>query len=130
MQSMRFYIQMNDFPRVLDVFQKAKKKLGPNGYELWHLFMIFSKTSQEKEAKIEFDKLVQDAAFQQHATFNSFKAKVLELLATTVGIKRARKAYYMFVKHYPKSLEVHEMMADLESKQVCKIIPHSVKFNF
>lgn len=121
MQCLRYYIQENNFKKTHDVFQRAKKVLGPNGQELWQLYLIYLKTHQNADANQEFEHLVHEIACQPHPAFNVFKSKILELLATTVSIKRARKTYQVFIKNFPNCLEVHEMMADLESKQVKNI---------
>lgn len=118
MQSMRYFIQENNFKKTQEVFQKAKVNLGPNGHELWQLYLIYLKTLQSPEANQEFENLVQEVSRQTHSAFNSFKAKIIELIATTVNIKKARKTYQMFTKISPSCYEVHDMMADLESKQV------------
>lgn len=118
LQCMRYYIQDNNFKKTQDIFQKAKKHLGANGQELWQLYLIYLKTHQNAEANQEFEHLVHEVSCQPHPAFNVFKAKILELLATTVNIKRARKTYQLFIKNFPNCYEVHEMMADLESKQV------------
>lgn len=123
MQCMRYYIQENNFKKTQEVFQKAKHHLGPNGQELWQLYLIYLKTLQSAEAIQEFESLVQEVSRQTHPAFNVFKAKIIELIATTVNIKKARKTYQMFTKNCPGSYEVHEMMADLESKQViCRAV--------
>lgn len=118
MQCMRYYIQENNFKKTQEIFQKAKNNLGSNGNELWQLYLIYLKTLQSPEANQEFENLVQEVSRQTHAAFNSFKAKIIELIATTVNIKRARKTYQMFIKITPSCYEVHDMMAELESKQV------------
>lgn len=118
MQCMRYYIHDNNFKQTQEIFQKAKKNLGANGQELWQLYLIYLKTHQNTEANQEFEHLVHEVSCQPHSAFNVFKAKILELLATTVNIKRARKTYQLFIKNFPNCYEVHEMMADLESKQV------------
>lgn len=120
---MRFYLQGNCFKKVQDVFNKAKNLLGAKGADLWQLYLIYLKSCRSSEAHIEFDRYIDELARQPHATFNVLKAQILELLATTVNMKRARKKYGLFIKHYPACYEVHEMMADLEAKQVCLVIP-------
>lgn len=118
LQCLRFYIQQNNCKMVQEVFHSAKKHLGSEGHDIWHLYLLFLKTQQSPESNVEFEHLVNELACQPYATFNSFKASVLELLATTASIKRARKTYQLFIKNFPNCLEVHEMMADLESKQL------------
>lgn len=115
---MRFYIQLNEFQNVKDIFQRANVSLGANGADIWESYMMYVKKTQDPAAKTEYDKLLQDVALIPYDTFNPFKAKILEIIATTVSIKKARKIYNSFVSAHPKALEVHEMMSDLESRQV------------
>lgn len=118
LQCMRYYIQENNFRKVQEVFQNAKPHLGPKGVELWQLYLVYLKTQQNSETSLEFERLVYEISCQSHTAFNVLKAHVLELLATTVSMKRARKTYRSFIKHFPCCYEVHETMAELESKQV------------
>lgn len=118
LQCMRFYIQDNNFKNIQNVFRTAKHVLGPNGAELWQLYLIYLKSCRSSEAHAEFDRYIFELSRQPHATFNVLKADIIELLATTVNIKRARKIYSLFIKHVPACYEVHEMMAELEAKQV------------
>lgn len=92
--------------------------MGPRGADLWYLYMLYLKTTQHSEAKGDFDRLVYDVGMQYHPSFNVLKANVLEFMATTIGIRRARKIYATYSKNHNLALEMHEMMADLESKQV------------
>lgn len=116
---MRYYIQENNFKKVQEVFTTAKTKLGQKGSDLWQLYLIFLKTNQSSESNQEFERLVYEVSIQPHNAFNLLKAQILELLATTVNMKRARKTYQQFIKNFPSCYEVHDMMAELESKQVC-----------
>lgn len=115
---MRYYIQENSFKKLQDVFKTAKTSLGAKGAELWQLYLIYLKSCRSSEAHAEFERYIFELSRQQHATFNVLKAQILELLATTVNMKRARKTYGLFIKNYPVCYEVHEMMAELEAKQV------------
>lgn len=115
---MRYYIQDNKFKKVQEVFLNAKTKLGLKGADIWQLYLIYLKTQQTSETSQEFERLVHEVSAQPHASFNLLKAQILELLATTVSMKRARKTYQVFIKNFPVCYEVHDMMAELESKQV------------
>lgn len=128
MHCLRYYIQENNLKKTQEVFQSAKTNLGANGTELWELYLIYMKTNQSPESKIEFERVVHEVSLQPHSAFNTFKATILELLATTHNIKRARKTYQIFTKNFPTCLEVHEMMADLESKQVAFTIDYYIKY--
>lgn len=119
LQYLRYYIQANNFKKLKDIFKTAKLQLGATmGAEVWELYLIYLKYVQSNEANSEFERLILELACQPHANFNVLKAHILELLATTVSMKRARKTYQLFIKHFPSCYEVHEMMAELEAKQV------------
>lgn len=115
---MRFYIQENSFKKVQEIFKVAKNVLGAKGADLWQLYVMYLKSCRSSEAHAEFDRYIMELSRQQHPTFNNLKAQILELLAATTTMKRARKTYSLFIKHYPGGYEVHEMMAELEAKQV------------
>lgn len=115
---MRYYIQERKFNNLKEIFKVAKGLHGAKGMELWQLYLIFLKSHRSSEAQAEFERYICDLSRQPYATFNVLKAQILELLATTVSMKRARKTYAIFIKHHPYCYEVHQMMADLESKQV------------
>lgn len=117
-QCLRYYIQLDNFEKTKETFDKARIFLGPNGADLWHLYMIYLRTWQKPDTNNEFEELVSTLSLQMYPAFNELKAKILELLAATVSIKRARKVYHQFVKNCPNSYEVHEKMADLEMCQV------------
>lgn len=103
---MRYYIQDNNFKKLQDVFKTAKNVLGAKGAELWQLYLIYLKSCRSAEAHAEFERYIHELSRQPHATFNVLKAQILELLATTVNMKRARKTYSTFIKHYPVCYEV------------------------
>lgn len=92
--------------------------MGPDGYEIWEIYLLYLRTLGTEEAAKEYDSLIHELARQHHPQFNVIKANILELQAVMVSIKRARKTYRLFIKNYSNCLEVHERMADLESKQV------------
>lgn len=123
LQYLRFYIQADNFKKLKEVFKTAKLRLGSSkGAKLWEFYLIFLKSVQSNEANGEFERLITEIAGQPHTSFNTLKAHILELLATTISMKRARKTYQLFIKHFPSCYEVHEMMAELEAKLVSKII--------
>lgn len=115
---MRFYIQENNFKKLQGVFGVAKNLFGARGMELWQLYMYYLKSCRRSESHVEFERFIGELGRQTYATFSPLKAQVLELYATTVNMKRARKIYNYFVKNLPDCYEVHEMMAELEAKQV------------
>lgn len=118
LQYLRYYIQQNNYKKLKEIFKIAKDRLGAKGSEIWELYLVYLKSLQGYEANNEFEHLIDEIAIQPHNSFGFLKANVLELLATTVNMKRARKTYYEFIKNFPNSYEVHNMMADLEAKQV------------
>lgn len=115
---MRYHIQKANFQKVREIFKIAKNLLGTNGVELWELYIMFVKSCRSSEANVEFNHFAVELSRQQNPAFNKLKASILEMLAATTSMKRVRKTYELFIKHYPVCYEVHEMMADLESKQV------------
>lgn len=118
---MRYHIQKANFQRVREIFKIAKNSLGTNGVEIWELYIMFVKSCRSSEANIEFNHFAVELSRQQNPAFNKLKAELLEMLAATTSMKRVRKTYELFIKHYPVCYEVHEMMANLESKQVIKL---------
>lgn len=118
LQYLRFYIQLNNYKKLKEIFKSAKDRLGANGSEIWELYLNYLRTLQNNEANTEFDQLVTEVAGYPHASFNLLKAHILELVATVISMKRARKTYELFIKHFPSCYEVHEMMAELEQKKV------------
>lgn len=118
LQYVRYYIRENNYKKLKDIFKTAKAKLGPKGTDIWYLYLMYLRTLQTNEANNEFDQLVAEVAAQPHSTFNILKAQVLEHIAASINMKRARKTYNLFIKHFPSCYEVHEMMAELEAKQV------------
>lgn len=120
-QFIRYHIRDNNFKRLKEIFKISKDRLGLNGAEIWHLYLMYLRTQQSNESNAEFEKLMLEVAAQPHATFNKLKAQLLEHIAVSISMKRARKMYNLFIKHYPSCYEVHEMMAELEAKQVFDI---------
>ncbi|XP_031620644.1 U3 small nucleolar RNA-associated protein 6 homolog [Contarinia nasturtii] len=120
LQYLRYYIQENKLNKVKEVFRSAKNRLDSKSSDIWELYLNYLKYlhSYSKEANTEFEHMIRDVAAQPYNSFNILKAHILELIATTVGIKRARKTYELFIKHVPGCYEVHNMMADLEAKQL------------
>lgn len=119
LQYLRYYIQANNFKKLKEIFKTAKLRLGATaGADVWELYLIYLKSIPGNEANSEFERLISEIACQPHQNFNVLKAHILELLATTISIKRARKTYQLFINHFPSCYEAHEMMAELEAKQV------------
>lgn len=121
LQYIRYYIQENDSNKLKTLqklFETAKKRLGPDGSEIWYLYMTYLKSYQSSETNAEFERLISELACQPHSNFNPVKARILEFLQQTTNMKRTRDAYNLFIKHFPGCYEAHEMMADLEAKQV------------
>lgn len=117
----RYCIQQNDFQKIKDVFTTAKNRLGAKGAEIWQFYLVHLKSCRNSEANAEFERLITDVACQLYPSFNHLKAHILEIISTTMGMKRTRKTYDLFIKHYPNCYEVHEMMADIEAKQVSNL---------
>lgn len=115
---MRYHIQKSNLQKVREIFKVAKNSLGTNGVQIWELYIISVKTSRSAEASIEFNHFVVELSRQQDPAFDKLKASILEMLAATSNMKRVRKTYELFIKRYPESYEVYDMMATLESKQV------------
>ncbi|XP_031627058.1 U3 small nucleolar RNA-associated protein 6 homolog [Contarinia nasturtii] len=117
---LRYYIQNeNGFSKVQENFRKAKIVLGPRGAEVWELYLIYLKTNCTKaEIQREFKAFILELSLLKYATFNQLKAQVLELVATTAKMKRAREVYEKFIKDHPDGYEYHDMMATLEAKQM------------
>lgn len=117
-QFIRYHIRENNFKRLKEIFKTAKERLGSAGAEVWYLYLMYLRTQQSTEANKEFERLIVEVAAQPHNTFSTLKAKLLEHIAVSISMKRARKSYNLFIKHSPSCYEVHEMMAELEAKQV------------
>lgn len=117
---MRYHIQKSNFQKVREIFKIAKNLLGANGVEIWELYIMFVKSCRNTEATLEFNNFAVELSRQQNPAFNKLKAYILEMLAATTSMKKVRKTYELFIKHYPVCYEVHDMMATLESKQVMK----------
>lgn len=118
LQYVRYYIRDNNFKKLKEIFKTAKVRLGPKGAEIWYLYLMYLRTLQISEANSQFDSLVTEVASQPHSSFNTLKAQIMEHIAASINMKRARKTYNLFIKHFPSCYEVHEMMAELEAKQV------------
>lgn len=118
LQYVRYYIRENNFKKLKEIFKTAKTRLGSKCADIWYLYLMYLRTLQTSEANSEFEHLVTEVAGQPHSTFNTLKAQIMEHIAASISMKRARKTYNLFIKHYPSCYEVHEMMAELEAKQV------------
>lgn len=116
LQFMRFYIQADNIDKVRETFKKAQLQMGSKSAELWQLYMTYLKLNPSTNTELE--RLIQEIACQPYQEFNNLKAFVLEMVAATSNIKRARKCYDLFIRHMVTCYEVHAMMADLEAKQV------------
>lgn len=127
---MRYHIQKSNFQKVREIFKIAKNLLGANGVEIWELYIMFVKSCRNTEATLEFNHFAVELSRQQNPAFNKLKANILEMLAATTSMKRVRKTYELFVKHFPVCYEVHDMMATLESKQVIKSIFRQVNHQY
>lgn len=114
----RYCIQQNDFKKIKEVFAAVKARLGAKGADIWQFYLLYLKSCRNPEANAELERFITDVACQLYPNFNHLKAHILEIISTTMGMKRARKTYDLFIKHYPNCYEVHEMMADIEAKQV------------
>lgn len=115
---MRYYIQQNNFKKVRETFRTSKDSLGKNGVEIWELYMMYVKSCGNPNAKAEFNRFVTDLSRQHHPAYDKLKANILEMLASSAGMKKVREAYELFTRHYPVCDEVHGMMTNLESRQV------------
>lgn len=118
LQYVRYYIRENNFKKLKEIFESAKVQLGANGSDIWYLYLMYLRTLQTTEANKECEHLIMEVAAQPHSTFNTMKAQILEHIAASINIKRARKTYNTFIKYFPSCYEVHEMMAELQAKQV------------
>lgn len=123
LQYTQYYIQEND-PNKLNalrnVFEMAKKRLGPNSCDIWFLYLTYLKEYQSTETNAEFDRLISELACQPQSNFNVVKAQILEFLEKTTNMKRTRDTYNLFTKHFPGCYEAHATMSELEAKQVSK----------
>lgn len=115
---MRYFIQENSFEKVQEIFKVAKRVLGARGAELWQLYVMYLKSCCISVEHTEFDRFIVELSRQRFDSFNILKAHMLEMLAATTTMKRVRKTYGLFIKRYSLCYEVHEMMAELEAKQV------------
>lgn len=117
---MRYHIQEKNLAKIQEIFKVARSVLGSKGAELWELYMFFLRTCRSSEIYFGFERFVAELAQEQHPAFNNLKATVLEFLTATTSMKRTRKVYNMFIRINPVCYEVHDMMAELELKQVIK----------
>lgn len=115
---MRYYIQQNNSKKVRETFRVSKELLGRNGVEIWELYMMFVKSYGNPDAHKEFKHFNIELSRQHHPAFDRLKANILEMLASTAGMKMVQETYELFTKHYPICDEVHAMMTDIESRQV------------
>lgn len=115
---MRYCIDENEFKRAQQVFKNIQKNLGPDGAEIWELYLLYLQACTENEHITQYRCVVNKLARQHHPQFNKTKAKVLEMQATMGGIEQARKTYSLFITLQLRCPEVRRKMAELESKQV------------
>lgn len=115
---MRYYIQQNNSKKVRETFRVSKELLGRNGVEIWELYMMFVKSYGNPDAHKEFKHFTIELSRQHHPAFDRLKANILEMLASTAGMKMVQESYELFTKHYPICDEIHAMMTDIESRQV------------
>lgn len=113
-----------------EIFKNAKKNLGANGYELWEIYMCYLQMLFTAECFTEYESLINELARQHHPQFNKIKASAIEFQAMTATIDDARAIYCLFITNYSKCLEVHEMMADLESRLVTAKISQFSQLHF
>lgn len=118
LQCIRYYIHQNHFKKVVDTFDAAQSKLGSNGTDIWHLYILYLSPKKSADAKPVYERFILALAQQPNASFNKVKAHVLEIIATSYNMKQARATYKLFIEHFPSCYEVHDKMAELESKRV------------
>lgn len=118
LQFMRFHIQADDIDKVRETFKAARLQMGSKSADLWQMYMIYLKSIQNPSVHTELERLIQEVACQPYPEFNNLKAFIIEMIAVTSNIKRARKCYDLFIRHFATCYEVHAMMADVEAKQV------------
>ncbi len=113
---MKFYIQRNDDQKIVQVFEKAKHKLGNDSPPIWTLYIKYLLTVNndgEKRMKDLFQKIV----IQPHDNFRSLKVDCIENTFALFGIKETRKFFNDAVKGIP-CLEMYNKMVRLEELQV------------
>lgn len=116
---MRFYILKSNFDKVRAVFRSAKEVLGDAAsHDCWRLYLLFIKSYGGTDGDTEFKQFCLDLSQQQSPEFNRLKAHVLEILATTTGMKSVEEVFKMFTKTNLVSDELNKMMTDLSSRKV------------
>lgn len=115
---MRYHIQQNNSKKVRETFRVSKELLGRNGVKIWELYMMFVKSFGNPDAHKEFKHFNIELSRQHHPAFDRLKANILEMLASTAGMKMVQETYELFTKHYTICDEVHAMMTDIQSRQV------------
>lgn len=119
LQYMHLYIFADNMAKVRETFKAARLQMGTKGAaDLWKMYLVFLKSKWHASTNTEFDRLIQEIASHPYPEFDNLKAFILESVAVTSNIKRARKYYDLFVRHKANCYEIHTMMADLEAKQV------------
>lgn len=115
---MRYYIQQNNAKKVRETFRVSKELLGRNGVDIWELYMMYVKTSGLSDAHKEFKHFTVELSRQHHPAFDRLKANILEMLASTAGMKIVQETYELFTKNYSTCDEIHAMMTDISGRQV------------
>lgn len=115
---MRYHIQQNNAKKVRETFRVSKELLGRNGVEIWELYMMYVKSSGHSDAHKEFKYFLTELSRQHHHAFDQLKANILEMLASTAGMKMVQETYELFTKHYLICDEIHAMMKDIRGRQV------------
>lgn len=123
-QYLRYYIQANNVKKIKEIFNAARTRLGSNCANIWELYLIFlsSRSIYCEESKVELEKMIDEVVVRPEKSLNVLKARVLELVANTMDIYRARKTYKLFIESNPSCYEVHCVMADLEATQVTQVV--------
>lgn len=114
---LRYYIFLDNFKKLEDIFKDIKLLEG-SGADLWRTYLVYLRSRRRSETEEAFKYHLEELAHQPYRSFNVLKAQMVELFATTESMDRARTLYELFTRLYPNCYEVHEMMAELESKQV------------
>lgn len=115
---MRYYIQRNNSKKVRETFRVSKELLGRNGVEIWELYMMYIKSSGNADAHKEFKHFNIELSRQHNPAFDRLKANILEMLASTAGMKAVQETYELFTKNYPICDEIHAMMTEIDGRQV------------
>lgn len=117
---MKFYIKANDDQKIVQVFEKARQKLGNDSPPVWslytkYLFTLDEKANGAKKLKDLFHKIT----IQPHENFRFLKVQAIENLAALFGMKETRKFFSDACKGFP-CLEMYSKMCELEALQVTK----------